>query len=84
MVPLNQLTADTILSDEILTEVFDQEDDIYKARLLLSLIDRAQALGVKKKFEELVKVYKRIEKDMRRQEKEKQRSWRRKRILTIF
>ena len=74
MVPLNQLTKDTILSDEILTEVFDQEDDIYKARLLLSLIDRAQELGVKKKFEELVKVYKRIDKEMRRQEREKQRN----------
>ncbi len=74
MVPLNQLTKDTILSDEILTEVFDQEDDIYKARLLLSLIDRAHELGVKKKFEELVKVYKRIDKEMRRQEREKQRN----------
>ena len=39
MVPLNQLTADSILSDEVLSEVFDQEDEIYKARLLLSLED---------------------------------------------
>ena len=34
MVPLNQLTRETILSKEILTEVFDQEDELYKAELL--------------------------------------------------
>ena len=37
MVPLNQLTRETILSKEILTEVFDQEDELYKAELLASL-----------------------------------------------
>ena len=71
MVPLNQLTAESILSDEVLSEAFDQEDELYKARLLLSLEDRAQELGVKKKFQELVKAYKRIEREMRRQEREK-------------
>lgn len=71
MVPLNQLTAESILSDEVLTEVFDQEDELYKSRLLLSLEDRAGELGVKKKFQELVKAYKRVEREMRRQEKER-------------
>lgn len=71
MLPLNQLTAESILSDEVLTEVFDQEDELQKARLLLSLEDRAGELGVKKKFQELIKVYKRIEKEMKRQEKER-------------
>lgn len=71
MVPLNQLTAESVLSDEVLTEVFDQEDELYKSRLLLSLEDRAGELGVKKKFQELVKAYKRVEREMRRQEKER-------------
>ena len=71
MVPLRELTAEMVLSDEVLAEVFDQEDELYKSRLLLSLEDRAGELGVKKKFQELVKAYKRVEKEMRRQEKER-------------
>ena len=71
MVPLNQLTAESILSDEVLTEVFDQEDELYKSRLLLSLEDRAGELGVKKKFQELIKAYKRVEREMRCQERER-------------
>lgn len=67
MVPLGQLDAESVLSEEIFTEVFDQEDEIYKARLLLSLRDRAAELGVKQKFEELVKAYKRVERETRRQ-----------------
>lgn len=73
MVPLNELTAETVLSDEILTEIFDQEDELYKSRLLLSLEDRAGELGVKRKFQELVKTYKKIEREMRRQQREKSR-----------
>lgn len=71
MVPLNELTAETVLSDDVLTEVFDQEDELYKSRLLLSLEDRAGELGVKKKFQELIKAYKRVEREMRRQERER-------------
>lgn len=72
MVPLNQLTADTILSDEVISEVFDQEDEIYKARLLLSLEDRAAELGKKREFQEIVKAYKKVEREIKRQRREKQ------------
>lgn len=71
MVPLNQLTADTILSDEVISEVFDQEDEIYKARLLLSLEDRAAELGKKREFQEIVKAYKKVEREIKRQRREK-------------
>ena len=71
MVPLKELTAETVLSDDVLTEVFDQEDELYKSRLLLSLEDRAGELGVKKKFQELVKAYKRVEREIRRRERDK-------------
>ncbi len=74
MVPFDQLTAKTILSDEILSEAFDEEDELCKARLLLSLEDRAVELGVKRKFTELVKAYKRVEKEMTRQERERSKS----------
>ncbi len=70
MVPLNQLDADSILTDEVLQEIFDQEDEIYKSRLILSLIDRADTLGVKKKFEELIKAYRRVEREMQRKRRE--------------
>lgn len=71
MIPLDQLTADTILSDEVISEVFDQEDEIYKARLLLSLEERAAELGKKREFQEIVKAYKRVEREIKRQRKEK-------------
>ena len=45
MVPLKELTAETVLSDDVLTEVFDQEDELYKSRLLLSLEDRGRRAG---------------------------------------
>lgn len=68
--PLNELTSDSILSDEVLTEVFEQEDEIYKARLILSLEDRAAQLGVKGKFVELVRAFKRVEKATRQKKKQ--------------
>lgn len=70
MEPLNRLTSETILADEVLTEVFSQEDEIYKARLLLSLTDRANELGVKRKFEALVSAYKRVEREIQKQQRQ--------------
>lgn len=58
MQEISKLTADSILEDDILCEVFEQEDEIYKAKLLLTLTDRAKELGVKTKFETMVKAYK--------------------------
>lgn len=60
MVPLGKLTKDTILDESVFTEVFDQEDEIYKARLILSLEDRAEELGVKTKFTTLLRTYKKV------------------------
>ena len=58
MIEINKLDAESILDDDIFCEVFEQEDEIYRARLLLTLIDRAQELGVKTKFEKLAQAYK--------------------------
>lgn len=78
MVPLNELTADSILSDEVLTEIFDEENEILKTRLLQSLTDRAKELGVKTKFERLVNAYSRVLRETqkaRRDKESKQRSY---------
>lgn len=58
MQEIASLTADTILSDEVLCEVMEEQDEIFKARLLLTLTDRAEELGVKTKFTKLVAAYK--------------------------
>lgn len=66
MVPLGRLTKDSILEDKIFEEIFDQEDPIYQARLMLSLEDRAEELGVKTKFTKLLNAYKKAQKEMAR------------------
>lgn len=66
MVPLGELTKDTILEEKIFTEIFEQEDEIYKARLILSLEDRANELGVKTKFSTLLKTYKKVYQETRK------------------
>lgn len=71
MVPLKELTAETILSKEILTEVFDQEDELYRSELLASLGLRAAELKVKTEFRDMMAAYRRVEKEMKRQEKER-------------
>lgn len=58
MQEIKSMTADDILSDEVLCELMEEEDEIFKARLLINLTDRAQELGVKTKFTKLVAAYK--------------------------
>ena len=69
MVPLNELTAETILSQKLIAEVFDQEDELYRAELLASLGLRAAKLKVKTEFREMVATFRRVEKEMKKQEK---------------
>lgn len=67
MKPLCQYDKNTILSEELFVEIFEQEDEIMKARMLLSCQDRAKELGVKQSFDNLVKVYRRVESEMKKQ-----------------
>lgn len=57
----------SILSEELFVEIFEQEDEIMKARMLLSCQERAKDLGVKQAFDDLVKAYKRVEKNVRKE-----------------
>lgn len=65
---LNELTSETILSDEVFEAVFDSGDLINRTRTLMKLTDRATELGVKTKFEKLVRAY---EKTLKEYEKNK-------------
>lgn len=70
MVPLGELTKESILDEKIFTEIFEQEDEIYKARLILSLEDRAAELGVKTKFASLLKAYKKVYQETRKKQEQ--------------
>lgn len=71
MEPLARLDSKSILAEDIFLEIFDQEDEITKARMILSLTDRAAELGVKKKFEELLKAYKKVDREAKQRERKK-------------
>ncbi len=71
MEALNKLDKQTILADDIFEEIFEQEDEILKARLILSLEDRAAELGVKRKFETILKAYSKVNRDTKVKEKKK-------------
>lgn len=50
----------TILSEEIFIEIFSQEDEIQKARMILSAEERADELKVGRQFKQLLKAYKKV------------------------
>ena len=70
MNPLIEYDKNTILSEEVFIEIFEQQDEILKARMLLSCQERAKDLGVKQSFDDLVKAYKSVERNMRKQQSE--------------
>lgn len=68
---LTKMNEKTILSDEVFEEIFSQEDEIYKARLLLSAQEVAERFKVKGKFNEMVRAYKRVDRATKRIEHKK-------------
>lgn len=69
---LTKLNEKTILSDEVFEEIFSQEDEIYKARLLLSAQEVAERFRVKGKFDQMVKAYKRVDRETKQRKKQQQ------------
>lgn len=69
---LTKLNEKTILSDEVFEEIFSQEDEIYKARLLLSAQEVAERFHVKGKFDQMVKAYKRVDRETKQRKKQQQ------------
>ena len=66
---LTKLNEKTILSDEVFEEIFSQEDEIYKARLLLSAQEVAERFRVKGKFDQMVKAYRHVDREMKQKKK---------------
>lgn len=66
MEPLDRLDKNSILEERVFQELFDQEDEIKKARLMLALADRAEELGVKTKFNTILRAYKKVDKEMQK------------------
>lgn len=64
MIDITVLDAQSIISDAVLDEVFDEQDIIQRAKILLSLQEKAKGLGVKAKFDTMVRAYQKVEKQM--------------------
>lgn len=60
MEPLKKYTEKSILDESVFSEIFDQEDEILKARMILSLEERADELKVGKQFRQLLRAYKKV------------------------
>lgn len=73
MKPLNQLDKNSVLSEEIFQEIFEDEDEIHRARLILSLVDRAEELKVKSQFNSLLRAYKKVDKVTKEDEKKRKK-----------
>lgn len=62
---LKDYGREEILGEEVFLEIFEQEDVIRRAQMLLSFQERAKELGVKGQFDMMVKAYEKAEKEAR-------------------
>lgn len=60
---INNLTSQSILAEDVFAAIFDEEDPVFQARMVLTLQDKAKSLGVKTKFETLLKSYRKVYKE---------------------
>ncbi len=72
MEPLKKYTEKSILDESVFSEIFDQEDEIAKARMILSLEERADELKVGKQFRQLLRAYKKVAETKPRKDKDAQ------------
>jgi len=54
---LTKISEDTVLSDSLFEEICSIDDDYEKAKILLSIEEKAKMLGKKVEFEKLLKAY---------------------------
>ena len=72
MKPLNSYDRKGILSEEVFVEIFEQDDAIRRAQMLLSFQDRAKELGVKGQFDTMVKAFEKTEREMQKKQQQSQ------------
>ena len=70
MKKLSEYDKKSILAEDVFTEIFEQEDEIKKAQMLLSFQERAKELGVKQGFDMMIKAYKKVEQEMNKKKVE--------------
>lgn len=70
MIDIPSLDAVSIMSDAVLDEVFAETDIIQRSKVLLSLQEKAKLLGVKAKFDTMVRAYQKVEKQIQKSEKQ--------------
>lgn len=57
MIDVDNLTAETILEDDVFKRILTSENEITKTKLIIAMSARAKELGVKTKFDMLLKAY---------------------------
>lgn len=66
------MNENEILSDEVLAEVFDEENEIIKQNLLNEMRIRAKGLGIKGLLEEKIKAFKKIDAETKKKSAQQQ------------
>lgn len=74
MIDIPSLSAETILSEDVLDQVFDDTDLISRCKTILALTDKAKLLGVKGKFDAMVKAYEKVEREANSLERNKRKN----------
>lgn len=59
-------TPDELLADSVFEEVFEIQDPIERSKLILALQDKAKLLNIKSKFDEMVRAYKKVDRELRK------------------
>lgn len=71
MKPLKQYDKDSILSEEVFTEIFDEEDLVQRSYMIADLSIRAKELSVKGQFDMILKAHEKALREANREEKRK-------------
>ena len=66
---ISELTAQSILEEEIFCYILDFQDKIERQRIIDELTDKSKLLGVKTKFERMLKLFCQKEKELLKEEK---------------
>ena len=71
MKEIKEMNSDDILEESVFIELFEIEDVIERSTKIVQLTRKAKDLGVKGSFEELLRAYKQVDREIKRQAKEK-------------
>ncbi len=67
-------TPDELLADSVFEEVFEIQDPIERSKLILALQDKAKLMNIKSKFDEMVRAYKKVDRELRKSSGQVQQS----------